>query len=206
MLRALGIRDFVIVERVELETGAGFTALTGETGAGKSILVDAIELLVGGRGDASLVREGAERAELSAEFEFDDQGFSAWLEEAGLAGDPGTALLRRTIDRSGRSRCFINGHAATLAQLKAVGEHLVDIHGQHEHQSLLRPAAQRALLDAHVGCESLVQETGDAYRDWKRLQAVADEAEANFSQRAAERSRIEEDLRDLKKLNLRDEI
>src|SRR5687767_5932471 len=204
MLRALGIRDFVIVERVELETGAGFTALTGETGAGKSILVDAIELLVGGRGDAALVREGAERAELSAEFEFDDKGFSAWLEEAGLAGDPGTALLRRTIDRSGRSRCFINGHAATLAQLKAAGEHLVDIHGQHEHQSLLRPAAQRALLDAHAGCEDLARQSADSYHAWKRLAALAEEAEKNFAQRETERAGIDEQLKDLRKLAPRD--
>src|SRR5512146_2189732 len=123
MLRALGIRDFVIVQRVELEFGPGFTALTGETGAGKSILVDAIELLVGGRGDGSLVREGAERAELAAEFELDaGSPLAAWLAESGLEGDPGTLILRRTIDRQGRSRCFVNGHAATLAQLKEAGE------------------------------------------------------------------------------------
>jgi DNA repair protein RecN (Recombination protein N) len=204
MLRALEVRDFVIVERAGLELEKGFTALTGETGAGKSILVDAIELLVGGRGDAALVREGAERAELSAEFEFDDKGFSAWLEEAGLAGDPGTALLRRTIDRSGRSRCFINGHAATLAQLKAAGEHLVDIHGQHEHQSLLRPAAQRALLDAHAGCEDLARQTADSYHAWKRLAALAEEAEKNFAQRETERAGIDEQLKDLRKLAPRD--
>jgi DNA repair protein RecN (Recombination protein N) len=200
MLRALEVRDFVIVEQAGLELEKGFTALTGETGAGKSILVDAIELLVGGRGDAALVREGAERAELSAEFEFDDKRFSAWLEEAGLAGDPGTALLRRTIERSGRSRCFINGHAATLAQLKAAGEHLVDIHGQHEHQSLLRPAAQRALLDAHAGCEDLARQSADSYQAWKRLAALADEAEQNFAQRETERAGIDEQLKDLKKL------
>ena len=106
MLRALGIRDFVIVERVELETGAGFTVLTGETGAGKSILVDAIELLVGGRADASLVRDGAERAELSAEFEFSDNApLQRFLGDAGLEGDPDAVILRRSIDRSGRSRC-----------------------------------------------------------------------------------------------------
>src|SRR6185436_3113791 len=204
MLRALGIRDFVIAERVELETGPGFTVLTGETGAGKSMLIDALELLVGGKGDASLVREGAERAELSAEFDFSNPAFSSWLEEAGLAGDPGAVILRRTIDRSGRSRCFINGHAATLAQLKAAGEHLIDIHGQHEHQSLLRAAAQRALLDSHSQCELLVQETAGAWRDWKRLQALADEAEKNFAQREAERARIDEDFKDLKKLAPRD--
>src|SRR6185295_2805778 len=112
MLRALEVRDFVIVERASLELDKGFTALTGETGAGKSILIDAIELLVGGRGDGGLVREGAERAELSAEFEFKDGALGAWLSEADLAGDPGAVILRRSIDRSGRSRCFINGHAA----------------------------------------------------------------------------------------------
>jgi len=204
MLRALEVRDFVIVERASLELDKGFTALTGETGAGKSILIDAIELLVGGRGDGGLVREGAERAELSAEFEFKDGALGAWLSEADLAGDPGAVILRRSIDRSGRSRCFINGHAATLAQLKAAGEHLIDIHGQHEHQSLLRAAAQRALLDSHSQCELLVQETAGAWRDWKRLQALADEAEKNFAQREAERARIDEDFKDLKKLAPRD--
>ncbi|HEX6157240.1 MAG TPA: DNA repair protein RecN [Burkholderiales bacterium] len=204
MLRALEARDFVILEKTSLEFGPGFSVLTGETGAGKSILVDAIELLVGGRGDGALVREGAERAELSAEFEVEKKSpVSDWLAEADLAGDPGTVLLRRSIDRSGRSRCFINGHQATLAQLKAVGEFLVDIHGQHEHQSLLRPAAQRALLDAQAGAQQLVEETADSYRAWKRLQALAEEAEKNFAQREAERARIDEDFRDLKKIGPR---
>src|SRR5688572_25750495 len=167
MLRALEVRDFVIVERAGLELEKGFTALTGETGAGKSILIDAIELLVGGRGDAAVVREGAERAELSAEFD-ETAELKRWLSEAELAGDPGVIILRRTIDRSGRSRCFINGHAATLAQVKAAGEYLVDIHGQHEHQSLLRPAAQRDLLDAHAGAEELVDQVNAAHREWQR--------------------------------------
>src|SRR5262245_37588345 len=200
MLRALEARDFVILEKTSLEFGAGFTALTGETGAGKSILVDAIELLVGGRGDAALVREGAERAELSAEFEFEDVSLAAWLDEAGLAGDPGTVLLRRTLDRSGRSRCFINGHAATLAQLREAGEHLVDIHGQHEHQSLLRPAAQRALLDSHSGCQDLVTQAAEAFRTWKRLRDLAEEAQKNFAQREAERADLKDKHDELKKL------
>ena len=202
MLRALEVRGFRHRrEEAGIELDKGFTVLTGETGAGKSILVDAIELLVGGRGDAALVREGAERAELSAEFEVDKKSsLIDWLEEGGLAGDPGSVILRRSIDRGGRSRCFINGHAATLAQLKAAGEHLVDIHGQHEHQSLLRPAAQRALLDSHAGADDLVKETSEAYRAWQRLQALADEAEKNFSQREAERLSIQEQANDLKKL------
>jgi DNA repair protein RecN (Recombination protein N) len=204
VLRALEVKDFVIIERASLEFGAGFTVLTGETGAGKSILVDAIELLVGGRGDAALVREGAERAELSGEFDVQDKALEVWLGESDLTGDPGTVILRRSIDRSARSRCFINGHAVTLAQLKAAGEHLVDIHGQHEHQSLMRPAAQRALLDSHAGCESLVQETGETYRTWKRLQTLADEAEKTFAQREAERSEIQGLVTDLKKLGPRE--
>jgi DNA repair protein RecN (Recombination protein N) len=204
MLRALGIRDFVIVERVELETGAGFTVLTGETGAGKSILVDAIELLVGARADASLVRGGAERAELSAEFDVVKGGaLERYLADAGLDGDPGNVILRRTIDRSGRSRCFVNGHAATLAQLREAGEHLVDIHGQHEHQSLLRAAAQRELLDAHAGAAELALACADAWRGWQRLAALAAEAVRQFDKRQAERAELQEKLAELKKLGLK---
>ncbi len=201
MLRALELRDFVIIDKVSLEIGSGFTVLTGETGAGKSILVDAIELLVGGKGDASLVREGCERAELSAEFDFAaGDPFARWLAERELAGDPGQLLLRRTIDKAGRSRCFINGHAATLGQLKEAGEFLVDIHGQHAHQSLLRPAAQRNLLDTHAEAEGLAQETAEACRAWKRLQEVALEAQKNFSAREAERADLQERSAELRKL------
>lgn len=201
MLRSLELRDFVIVEKVSMELGEGFTALTGETGAGKSILVDAIELLVGGRGDALLVREGAERAELSGEFDCAAAGpLAAWLEESELQGDPGRVLLRRTIDRAGRSRCFINGHAATLAQLRAAGELLVDIHGQHEHQSLLRPAAQRELLDSHADALALARDTAAAHRDWKRLLEVALEAKKDFAAREAERAELQERAAELKKL------
>ena len=205
MLRALGIRDFVIVERVELETGPGFTVLTGETGAGKSILVDAIELLVGGRGDASVVREGAEKAELSCEFELRNRKpLEQYLADNGLEGDPGSLILRRSIDRSGRSRCFVNGHSATLAQLREAGEYLVDIHGQHEHQSLLRAAAQRDLLDAHAGAQELARACGEAWRSWKRLEALAAEAEQQFARREAERAELQDKTGDLKKLGLKE--
>ena len=201
MLRALEIRDFVIVEKASLEFAAGFSVLTGETGAGKSILVDAIELLVGGRADAGVVREGAERAELSAEFDFDERpALAAWLAERELEGDAGRLLVRRTVDRAGRSRCFVNGHAATLAQLKEVGEWLVDIHGQHAHQSLLRAASQRALLDAYAEAEELVRTTGEAWRAWKRLEEVALEAQKNFAAREAERTDLQERAAELKKL------
>jgi DNA repair protein RecN (Recombination protein N) len=203
VLRALEIRDFVILERVSLEPSGGFNVLTGETGAGKSILVDAIELLVGGRADAAVVRDGAEKAELAAEFEVDGSLLS-WLEDNDLAGDPGQLILRRSIDRSGRSRSFINGHAATAAQLKEAGERLVDIHGQHAHQSLLRAAGQRELLDAHAGSESLVKETSETYRAWKRLETVALEAQKNFAARQAEKADLEEKAKELKRLNVAD--
>ena len=201
MLRALDIRGFVLIEESSIEFGDGFTVLTGETGAGKSMLVDAIELLVGGRGDAAAVRDGAERAELAAEFDVDPKGaLPSWLAERDLGGDPGQVILRRTVDRSGRSRCFINGHAATLAQLKEAGEYLVDIHGQHAHQSLLRAAAQRDLLDAQAGAEQLALDTRNFHRDWKRLEAVAMEAQKNYAAREAERSEVQDDVLFFKKL------
>ncbi len=201
MLRALEIRDFVIVESASLELERGFSVLTGETGAGKSILVDAIELLVGGRADAAVVREGAERAELAAEFDID---LSSYLDEHELGGDPGRVLLRRVIDRSGRSRSFINGHSATLAQVKELGERLVDIHGQHAHQSLLRAASQRELLDAHADATALARDTAAAFRGWKRLEALALEAEKNFAAREAERADLEDKAAELGKLGLRE--
>jgi DNA repair protein RecN (Recombination protein N) len=201
VLRALDIRDFVIVEAASLELEKGFSVLTGETGAGKSILVDALELLVGARADAGVVREGAERAELSAEFEID---LCAWLEQRELGGDAGRVILRRTIDASGRTRCFINGHSATLAQLKEAGELLVDIHGQHAHQSLLRGASQRDLVDSHAEAQMLARETAEAFRDWKRLEQLAEEAEKNFAAREAERADLGEKAAELKKLALRE--
>jgi len=202
VLRALDIRGFVLIEESSIDFRDGFTVLTGETGAGKSMLVDAIELLVGGRGDAAAVRGGAERAELAAEFDLDPRGaLAAWLAERDLGGDPGQVILRRTVDGSGRSRCFINGHAATLAQLKEAGEYLVDIHGQHAHQSLLRAAAQRDLLDAQAGAEPLALDTRNSYRDWKRLEAVAAEAQKNYAAREAERAEIQDRVTELKRIS-----
>jgi DNA repair protein RecN (Recombination protein N) len=203
VLRALEVKDLVIIEKAGLELAAGFTVLTGETGAGKSLLVDAIELLVGGRGDAAVVRQGAERAELAAEFDVNDS-LARWVEQHDLVGDPDKIILRRSIDRSGRSRSFINGHAATLAQLREAGEQLVDIHGQHAHQSLLRAPAQRELLDSHAGAEALARETAEAFRAWKRLEEVAAEAQKNFSAKEAEREELTEQGRELRKLGPRE--
>jgi DNA repair protein RecN (Recombination protein N) len=151
VLHRLAIRDFVIVDRLEIEFGAGLTVLTGETGAGKSILVDALQLALGGRGDAGVVREGAPRAEIGAEFDT-PPGFAAWLADAGFepdTGDAGRLLIRRSIDAQGKSRAWINGGGATVAQLREAGERLLDIHGQHAWQSLTRPVSVRAVLDAY---------------------------------------------------------
>ena len=151
MLKRLALRDFVIVPTLELEFHAGFSVLTGETGAGKSILVDALQLALGNRGDAGVVREGAARAEISAEFD-SPTSLAGWLDEAGFTGDePGTLLLRRVVDAQGKSRAWINGSQATVTQLREAADHLLDIHGQHAWQSLTRPAATRALLDHQIG-------------------------------------------------------
>ncbi|HEX5801769.1 MAG TPA: DNA repair protein RecN [Azospira sp.] len=176
MLQHLAIRDFVIVDRLELDFAAGFGALTGETGAGKSILVDALAFVLGERADAGLIRTGCERAEVSAEFAADGiAGALAWLREQELDGDDGL-LLRRTVDAGGRSRAWINGSPATVQQLREISEWLVDIHGQHAHQSLLRSEAQRGLLDGHAGLGASVQEVGRAWRQWREAQSLLDAA------------------------------
>ena len=148
-LKRMVLRDFVIVQALELEFCSGFTALTGETGAGKSILIDALQLALGARADTGLVREGAQRTEVSAEFE-SLAALQPWLEQAGFELLD-TLLLRRTVDIQGKSRAWINGSPATAAQLRTVGEQLLDIHGQHAWQSLMRADAVRSLLDAYAG-------------------------------------------------------
>lgn len=152
MLRRLSLRDFVIVAELDVEFDTGFSVLTGETGAGKSILVDALQLALGSRGDAGVVREGAARAEIGAEFDA-PPSIAPWLDEAGFANGE-SLLLRRTIDAQGKSRAWINGSAATIAQLREAADHLVDIHGQHAWQSLTRGPAVRALLDAFAGVDA----------------------------------------------------
>lgn len=201
MLRSLSIRDFVIVERMELEFSPGFTVLSGETGAGKSILVDALALVLGARGEAIVVRQGAERAEISAEFDVGAVPECArWLEESDLADESGACLMRRVIDTAGRSRGFINGRAATLAQLRAAGEFLVDIHGQHQHQSLLRPSAQRELLDAFGGAAQQAREVSAAFRLWQQRQERRIEFETHAAAFAAEREQLEWQVREIEAL------
>jgi DNA repair protein RecN (Recombination protein N) len=201
MLRTLGIRDFVIVDRLDLEFEPGFTVLTGETGAGKSILIDALSLVLGERSDAGLVREGCARAEISAEFNIEAlPELSQWLELNDLAGEPDVCLLRRVLESGGRSRAYVNGRSSTLQQVKELGERLVDIHGQHEHQSLLRAAAQRELLDAFAGAGALARDVEQAWRLWQDLARQRVEWERNAEALAAERQRLEWQLHELTQL------
>lgn len=202
MLKFLGIRDFVIVSSLELDFSAGFTALTGETGAGKSILIDALTLALGGRGDATMVRNGCERAEIAAEF--DISGLPAlrdWLHEQGLDGDEGICLLRRVLDAGGRSRGFINGCSATLQQMREAGEQLLDIHGQHAHQSLLRPDYQRALLDGYAGLATEAEQVASLYRAWQALHRRRLALSENVEAVAAERELLQFQRDELKGLN-----
>ncbi|MDD2916132.1 MAG: DNA repair protein RecN [Gallionella sp.] len=188
MLKFLSIRDFVIVSSLELDFSAGFTALTGETGAGKSILIDALSLALGERGDAAMVRNGCERAEIAAEFDITAlPHLQAWLLEQELTGDEGVCLLRRVLDAGGRSRGFINGRSATLQQLREAGEQLLDIHGQHAHQSLLRPDAQRMLLDGYAGVATDAEKVAALYRDWQALRRRRISLSENAEAVAAER-------------------
>ena len=202
MLRALNIRDFVIVDRVDLEFSGGFTVLSGETGAGKSILIDALAMVLGERSDAGIVRQGAEKAEISAEFEIAAlQPLQRWLTENDLAGDDDVCLVRRVVDSGGRSRAFINGRGVTLAQLREAGECLVDIHGQHEHQSLLRAPAQRALLDAYAGLDDVVDAVAAAWRNWQGMRQQLVLLETNATAFDAEREQLEWQVRELDALN-----
>ena len=201
MLRTLSIRDFVIVDRLDLEFERGFTVLTGETGAGKSILVDALSLVLGERSDAGLVREGCARAEISAEFNIEAlPELARWLERNDLAGEADVCLLRRVLESGGRSRAYVNGRASTLQQVKELGERLVDIHGQHEHQSLLRAAAQRELLDAFAGSGALAREVEQAWRLWQDLARQRAEWERNAEALAVERQRLEWQRQELTQL------
>ncbi|MDH3758582.1 MAG: DNA repair protein RecN [Gammaproteobacteria bacterium] len=169
MLVNLQVRDFAIVDRIAVEFEPGMTVLTGETGAGKSILVDALGLVLGERGGSKLVRSGAKRAEFSAEFDLSGLPRTrAWLEEQALDEDD-QCLLRRVVNSDGRSRAFINGNAVPVQQLKTLGEMLIDIHGQHFHQSLGRRAIQRDLLDHYGGLQALREQTADAFTQWRSL-------------------------------------
>lgn len=196
MLLRLAIRDFVIVDRLELEFAAGFGALTGETGAGKSILVDALSLALGERADAGVVRNGAEKADITAEFAVaPDSELARWL--AASEFDTDCCILRRVVDAGGKSRAWLNGTAATLGQLREAAEMLCDIHGQHAHHSLLRADAQRALLDAHAGATALAREVAALFAAWKKAREARRLAEQDVAAALREKEILEWQVKEL---------
>ncbi|EMN1927859.1 DNA repair protein RecN [Burkholderia ambifaria] len=198
MLRHLSIRDFVIVAALDLEFDSGFTVFSGETGAGKSILIDALALALGERADASVVRAGCSRADITAEFTPHDR-VARWLDEHAFDAED-TVMLRRVIDANGRSRAFINGTSATLAQLRELGEMLVDIHGQHAHQLLMRPDAQRELFDTHAGLVADAANVARAWRVWRDATQAIDAAKAHERELQLEREKLAWQLAELDKL------
>ena len=197
-LKRLALRDFVIVAALELDLAEGFSVLTGETGAGKSILIDALQLVLGARADASVVREGASRADISAEFDAPPH-LQNWLSQAGLevsADEP--LLLRRSIDSQGKSRAWINGVPATATQLRELAEGLLDIHGQHAWQSLTRPDSVAALLDAYGQINTKALKT--AWQSWRRALDACQKAQAAQANLQQERERLQWQLSELDKL------
>ena len=196
-LTHITLRDFVIVHELALDLSAGFSVLTGETGAGKSILIDALQLALGARAEASVVREGASRCEVCAEFDPTPR-IQAWLENAGFEISA-NLLLRRTVDTAGKSRAWVNGSPATATQLREIGEQLLDIHGQHAWQSLTRPDAVRGLLDAYAGTDTRPLKA--AWQAWRQAeQKLADALQAQ-STLANERERLAWQIGELEKLN-----
>ena len=196
MLRRLSLRDFVIVAGLEVDFDAGFTVLTGETGAGKSILIDALQLALGSRADAAVVREGAARADITAEFD-SPPTLHAWLEEAGIEMAE-SLLLRRVVDAQGKSRAWINGTAVTVTQLRQAADHLVEIHGQHAWQSLTRPAAVRALFDSQAGIDTAP--LSQAWQAWQAAVLALQQAREQSEQLSEERERLQWQVGELEKL------
>jgi DNA repair protein RecN (Recombination protein N) len=201
MLLRLSIRNFVIVDRLELDFAAGFGALTGETGAGKSILLDALSLTLGERADASVVRSGCDKADITAEFDLPPgEALAAWLTEQDLEIDDNVLTLRRVIDAHGRSKAWINGTPVALGPLRAVSQWLADIHGQHAHHALLRTETQYTLLDTHAGAGPLATEVAAHWRDWQHLASLRQTAERDTAASARERELLGWQLKELEEL------
>jgi len=197
MLKRLTLRDFAIIASLELEWLAGFSVLTGETGAGKSILIDALQLALGRRGDAGVVREGAARAEITAEFDIPAH-LHGWLQEHGFNTGSTELLLRRTIDSHGKSRAWIHGSPATLSQLQEVARHLIDIHGQHAWQSLTRAASVRSLLDAYAKLDT--RPLRAAWTAWRAAEESLDAARSRHTDIERERDRLTWQISEISKL------
>lgn len=196
-LKSVSLRDFVIVHALDLDLESGFTVLTGETGAGKSILIDALQLALGARADAGVVREGAQRCEISVEFD-SPPVLKGWLEQAGFQENE-VLLLRRTVDAQGKSRAWINGSAATATQLREIADKLVDIHGQHAWQSLTRPDAVRGLLDSYGAVSD--QALSQLWQNWRASQKALSAARDAQDTLLRERERLAWQIGEVDKLS-----
>ncbi|MGL4666351.1 MAG: DNA repair protein RecN [Saezia sp.] len=199
MLRQLSLRNFVLVTQLELDFQKGFTVLTGETGAGKSILIDALQLALGSRGDAHVVREGQERAEISATFDMHNPALTQWLEEAGFQDNGDELLLRRTIDTQGKSRAWINGSSATISQLRELSEFLVDIHGQHAWQGLTKANRVRELLDAYGKIDT--NRLQPLWDEWQNAEKKLHQAKQQLERSQTEHERLSWQLSEIEKLS-----
>jgi DNA repair protein RecN (Recombination protein N) len=226
MLRELYVRDLALIEKAQLEFDSGLNVLTGETGAGKTVLVEALGLLLGGRGDSGLVRPGAEKMELEAAFDLEDADLiKERVRDEGLELDGEEIIIRRVMGSDGKGRCYVNDRMCTVGTLSRLGEYLVDIHGQHEHQRLLRPSSHLEYLDAYGSGEHL--EILEAYRTlWERWRAAVDRLEKASMDEAErlreidllrfqvreidvvkpEKGEMEELLRDRKRMQNREEL
>jgi DNA repair protein RecN (Recombination protein N) len=202
MLRTLSIRDFILIESLDLDLEAGFSALTGETGAGKSILIDALTLALGARSEGNVVRQGASRAEIGLEWDLSKVPIArAWLKENELADeDANVCLFRRVLESGGRSKSFINGTAVTLSQMRDLAERLIDIHGQHAHQTLLKREAQLALLDDFADHDGLIASTAARHREWAELARMRSAREVNEAAIAREFEDLTWQIGELSKL------
>jgi DNA repair protein RecN (Recombination protein N) len=196
-LKRIVLRDFVIVDELDLDLESGFTVLTGETGAGKSILIDALQLVTGARADVGVIREGAQRTDVSAEFDSPD-ALSSFLEDAGFECSE-SLLLRRTVDLTGKSRAWVNGSPATAQQLRHLGEYLLDIHGQHAWQSLTRPDAVRGLLDGYAQIST--QKLSASWQQWRQAQNTLAQALQAQDSLQQEQERLAWQIGELEKLN-----
>ncbi|HSG65437.1 MAG TPA: DNA repair protein RecN [Gammaproteobacteria bacterium] len=204
MLSLIRVKNYAVIDEVEVELDAGLSVMTGETGAGKSILVDALGLALGDRADANAVRHGADRAEISVLFECEPaHPAAAWLRDHGLDED-NCCLIRRQIGAEGRSRAFINSHPVTLQDLRSLGEHLVNIHGQHEHQSLLSGSTQREIVDFHGGHGTLAVQVAERFQTWQTLHEELDRRQRGGEDREAQLELLRFQVAELERLNLGD--
>ncbi|NLS14105.1 DNA repair protein RecN [Vibrio sp. SM6] len=200
MLAHLSVNNFAIVKSLQLELSKGMTTITGETGAGKSIAIDALGLCLGGRADANMVRQGEEKTEVSAAFLLENNLHATrWLEDNDLL-DGSDCILRRTITKDGRSRAFINGSPVPLSQLKAVGQLLINIHGQHAHHQLMKSDHQLAMLDQYAGHHNLLKSTRNAYQKWRHADNALKQLKENSQQNLAQKQLLEYQIKELNEL------